>query len=203
MNAALKIKWIWRFAKEDDAFWRKAIVAKYGVEDLGWWSKKGCLAHGVGCWKAILGELELFKSLVRFQIGNGSRVLFWKDVWCGESALKSQFPVLYRLARFKEATVDQMLSRSGEHIHWDLSFVRRLNDWEEESVCNLLAILAEREVPRILMSWFGLWILKGRFLLRAFVRLSMIGLWVLVSLRQLYGGRKLLQKSAFLLGLPH
>ena len=29
-----------------------------------------------GCWKAILGSLELFKSLVRFQIGNGSRVLF-------------------------------------------------------------------------------------------------------------------------------
>ena len=89
MNAALKIKWIWRFAKEEDAFWRKVIVAKYGVEDLGWWSKKSFYAHGVGCWKAILGSLELFKSLVRFQIGNGSRFLFWKDVWCGESTLKS------------------------------------------------------------------------------------------------------------------
>ena len=31
MNAALEIKWIWRFAKEEDAFWRKVIVAKYGV----------------------------------------------------------------------------------------------------------------------------------------------------------------------------
>jgi len=32
------------------------------------------------------------------------------------------------------------------NIRQDLSFVRRLNNWEEESVCNLLAILAAREV---------------------------------------------------------
>ena len=49
MNEALKIKWIWRFAKEDDAFWRKVIVSKYGVDHLGWWSKKIQYAHGVGC----------------------------------------------------------------------------------------------------------------------------------------------------------
>jgi len=35
MNEALTIKWIWRFAKEEDAFFRKAIVAKYGVDNLG------------------------------------------------------------------------------------------------------------------------------------------------------------------------
>jgi len=146
MNAVLMIKWIWRFAKEEDAFWRKVVVAKYGVEKLGWWSKKSHYAHGVGCWKSILGGLELFKNLVCFQIGNGNRVLFWQDVWYGESSPKSQFSNLYRMAHCKEATVDQMFITNGEHIHWDLSFVRRLNDWEEESVCNLLAILAAREV---------------------------------------------------------
>jgi len=73
MNEALKIKWLWRFAKEEDALWRKVVVAKYGVVNLGWWS---CYAHGVGCWKAILGGLELFKTLVRFLVGIGSRVLF-------------------------------------------------------------------------------------------------------------------------------
>ena len=57
-----------------------------------------------------------------------------------------QFSNLYKMARFKEAMVKQMSSRRGGHVHWDLSFVRRLNDWEEESVYNLLAILASREV---------------------------------------------------------
>ena len=92
------------------------VVAKYGVDNLGWWSRKSYYAHGVGCWKAILGGLELFKTLVRFQVANSSSVLFWQDVWCGESALKSQCPNCYRMARLKEATVDQMFSRNGEHI---------------------------------------------------------------------------------------
>ena len=59
------------------------IAVKYGVEKLGWWSEKSHHAHGVGCWKSILGGLDTFKILVRFQVGNGSRVLFWQDVWCG------------------------------------------------------------------------------------------------------------------------
>ena len=45
-----------------------------------------------------------------------------------------------------------MFSRNGEHIHWDLSFVRRPNDWEEESARNLLVILAAMEV-KAQTSW--------------------------------------------------
>jgi len=46
----------------------------------------------------------------------------------------------------KDGTVHQMLSWNGEQIHWDLSLVRSPNDWEEESVCNLLAKLDAMEV---------------------------------------------------------
>jgi len=84
-------------------FWRKVIVSKYGVDTLGWWTKKSPYAHGVHCWKSILTGLKPFKTLVRFQIGNGSRFLFCQDMWCGESSLESQFPDLFRMARFKKA----------------------------------------------------------------------------------------------------
>jgi len=50
------------------------------------------------------------------------------------------------MARFKEATVDQMFSKNGEHIHWDLSLLRSPNDWEEESAYNLLAKFAAMRV---------------------------------------------------------
>ena len=49
MNEALKAKWPWRFAYEDDALWKKVIVSKYGTNRLGWWSKKSPFAHEVGC----------------------------------------------------------------------------------------------------------------------------------------------------------
>jgi len=97
------------------------VASKYGVNNLRWWSKKSPYAHGVGCWKSILVGLELFKTLVHFKIRNGSRVLSWQDVWCGDSSLNTQFSDLFRLAQFKDATMHQMFSWYGKQIHWDLS----------------------------------------------------------------------------------
>ena len=77
MNYALKIKWTWRLAKEENALWRKLIASKYGVDNLGWWSKKSHYAHGMGCLKSICGGLELFKTMVHFKIRNGSLKLRW------------------------------------------------------------------------------------------------------------------------------
>ena len=40
-----------------------------------------------------------------FSLGDGKRINFWKDVWCGEEALCSIYPSLFNLALNKEATV--------------------------------------------------------------------------------------------------
>jgi len=79
MNEELKTKWVWRFAIEDDALWKKVIVSKYGVDRFGWWSKRSSFVHGVGCWKSILSSLEVFKSFVCIEVRNGVRVFFWHD----------------------------------------------------------------------------------------------------------------------------
>ena len=115
-------------------------------------------------------------------------------LWCGESALKSQFPNLYRMARFKDGAVDQMFSRNGEHIHWDLYLLGEGLMIGRKRMCEIF-------LPYLLRgSWFGLLILKGHLILRVFVRPFMIGLCVLVFLRRLSGGQKLLQKPFFCLG---
>ena len=93
------------------------VASKYGVNNLRWWSKKSPYAHGVGCWKSILVGLELFKTLVHFKIRNGSRVLSWQDVWCGDRSLNTQFRDLLRMARFRDVMMHQMLSWNGEQIH--------------------------------------------------------------------------------------
>ena len=88
MNEALKTKWHWRFAIEDDALWRKVIVSKYEVDRFGWWNKRSSFAHGVGCWKSILSSLEVFKSFVHFEVRNRVRVFFCNDTWCGDQPPK-------------------------------------------------------------------------------------------------------------------
>ena len=59
---------------------KNVIKAKYEIDDLGWWSKKSSYCHGVSFWKSILVGLEHFKSLVHFEVKDGSRVLYWHDV---------------------------------------------------------------------------------------------------------------------------
>ena len=92
MNEALKTKWLWRFAIEDDALWKKVTVLKHGVDRFGWWSKRSSFAHRVGCWKSLLSSLE---------VRNGATVFFWHDTWCGDQPLKVLFPSLFRLARLR------------------------------------------------------------------------------------------------------
>ena len=58
---------------------------------------------GVGFWKEIRKEGSLMQNKVVFSVGNGRKVKFWKDKWCGSFALCNSFPSLYAFAAFKEA----------------------------------------------------------------------------------------------------
>ena len=68
--------------------WRNVIETKYGVENSSCWSKKSSYAHGVGCSKFIMSDVDHFCFLVYCRVKNGSRVLFWHDMWCGDQPLK-------------------------------------------------------------------------------------------------------------------
>uniref|UniRef100_A0A2N9G274 Phospholipid/glycerol acyltransferase domain-containing protein n=1 Tax=Fagus sylvatica TaxID=28930 RepID=A0A2N9G274_FAGSY len=66
------------------------------------------------------------------------RVKFWSDLWCGDSSLKEAFPALFSIASNKEAAVaDYMQIRHG-NLHWEVTFVRNLQDWELESLVSFL-----------------------------------------------------------------
>lgn len=54
-NHALRGTWLWRFGLEQNSFWRKVVVVRFGsisVWDLG--ESRGF--HGVGQWKSITQE---------------------------------------------------------------------------------------------------------------------------------------------------
>jgi hypothetical protein len=94
-NRALLGKWLWRFANEEEAWWRTLVEVKYNIMRGGWCSKEVGGPYGVGVSKCIRRGWDNFKQHVRYEVGNGSRILFWQDVWCGELPLKNVFPVLF------------------------------------------------------------------------------------------------------------
>ena len=52
-NRALVSKWLWRFANEGDAWWRKLVEIEYDTMRGGWSSKEVRGPYGVGVWKCI------------------------------------------------------------------------------------------------------------------------------------------------------
>jgi hypothetical protein len=122
-NRALLGKWLWKFANEEDAWWRKLVEAKYDLMRGGWCSKEVGGSYGVGVWKCIRRGWYDFKQHVRYEVGNGSRILFWHDVWCGELPLKNVFLALFTIACAKEAWVEENMAIVNGAIHWNVMFI--------------------------------------------------------------------------------
>jgi hypothetical protein len=61
--------------------------------------------YRVGLWKNIKKGWRMFSSHTRFKLGDGSNIRFYHDVWCGEKALKEDFPDLYSIVCVKDASV--------------------------------------------------------------------------------------------------
>ena len=77
------------------------IRAKYGEEEEGWATCVVRIGYGVGLLKAI--RKWGISNKISFVVGNGKRVKFWKDKWCGDTPLCHSFPSLFAISSSKEA----------------------------------------------------------------------------------------------------
>ena len=88
-------------------------MAKYGSSRGGWRSCDITESHGVGLWKFICMGWQNFKGHFRFDLGIGSKISFWEDVWCEERSVKDTFPGLFSITRFREASIADNVERSN------------------------------------------------------------------------------------------
>ncbi|KAF5467451.1 hypothetical protein F2P56_017276 [Juglans regia] len=61
-------------------------------------------------------------------------ILFWHDLWCGDSSLKLDFPSLFRIARDQNAAVGNSFCCIDNNTQWNVIFIRDVNDWEVDDV---------------------------------------------------------------------
>ncbi|RVX10737.1 Transposon TX1 uncharacterized 149 kDa protein [Vitis vinifera] len=138
------------FANERETLWRRVIRRKFGEEEGGWYTRDVREGFGVGLWKDIRKEGALLQNKVVFSMGNGRRVKFWKDNWCGNFTLCNFFPSLYAFASYKEAWLEELWDHLGEEGVWSPSFSRPFNDWEVEKVERLLLTIRGRRLNPLL-----------------------------------------------------
>jgi hypothetical protein len=102
-----------------------------------WWRTICHVREGVGS-----GAGNWFDDNIRRVVGNGRNTFFWTDNWLDGAPLKLQFSRLYELSVYKEYSVEDMarLGWSEGGLAW--GWRRRLMAWEEESVRECSALLA-------------------------------------------------------------
>ncbi|GKV25095.1 hypothetical protein SLEP1_g34588 [Rubroshorea leprosula] len=144
-NLALMGKWWGRLAENGEGMWKKIIVEKYGKGGGHWqdWLDEN---RGVGSswWRDVGGINTMdggsngwLKEGFRVNIREGNTVSFWWDKWRGEECLANMFPRLYLLSTEKMKMCSEMGSRINGLWEWNLTWRRKLFEWEEEEAMEL------------------------------------------------------------------
>ena len=82
----------------------------------------------------VLRPWEHFSPFLSFKVGNGERMRFWHDVWCGDLPLKVVYPGLFSIAGERDASVAALMAFRNGALHWEMSFSRNVQDWEMDSM---------------------------------------------------------------------
>ena len=123
----------------------KAICYKFGESIGGWHTRDLRSGYETSLWKEIRKDWFVFFQNAVFVLGDGRRINFWSDVWCGREALSVRFPTLFNLATNKEAKVADIWDiREGVGC-WSPTFLRALNDWEFEEMTRFLHTLHDQK----------------------------------------------------------
>lgn len=119
-------------------------MAKFGVEDRGWFSTGLMRCHGRILWKKIGEGKEKLMKCISWKVGRGNRLNFWTDNWLEGGSLMSQFPQIYLIAQNKEISICDCLDGViGEEGEWQVVVTRNLSDWKVSVCGKLLGILSQ------------------------------------------------------------
>jgi hypothetical protein len=67
-------------------------------------------------------------------VGEGSKIRFWHDLWCGDHPLKASFPELFSISCYKEAMVAYHVQFSNGNLQWNIYFSKSVHEWEVDLV---------------------------------------------------------------------
>ena len=90
----------------------------------------------------------LLNDRLAYHVGNGQRVRFWMDKWCGDEPLCESFPSLFSISLSKNAWVLDVWNSVGDGDGWTPLFARAFNDWEIEEVEHFLQRIQAFRVQR-------------------------------------------------------
>ena len=96
-NQALLGKWLWRYAHEEEAWWKSVLVAKYGSMWGGWRSCVINKAHGIGFGSIFVWGGTILRGILDLTLGLALRLGFKRMFGVGRALSKTLFRVCLTL----------------------------------------------------------------------------------------------------------
>lgn len=142
-NLTLLSKWGWRYMNEENSLWKQVIRSIHGSNQFKWHTAGKACASLQSLWISISRSLLKIEDLAVFNLGIGSRIIFWVDPWLNNTPLSNCFPRLYRIALNPKGSVaDHWHSSSSS---WSVTFRRLPKEEEIEDFQNLIGILHSKD----------------------------------------------------------
>lgn len=117
-NRALLCRWWWRIYHNPDSLWATTVQELHAIanhiQGPNLFTKEGSFF-----WKQLHSIKDLFLWSTSWRIGDGMRISFWFDSWCGEPIIRTaeRRPIHYRIS-IREATqlVSEIAPEHEENI---------------------------------------------------------------------------------------
>ena len=97
--------------------------------------------YGVSLLRFIRSGWLNFSKLHVYDVGDGTRVKFWKHVWCGDCTFRKVFLELYCLSWSKDSSMAEVMGWFVGRIHWNLQFRHPPQDWEQEALDQFMGLV--------------------------------------------------------------
>lgn len=72
-NQSLMMKWLWKFASDDNFLWKEVVAVKYGMEDK-WMAPAVFSPYGSSVWRSIRNFWGLLLGKTSCKVGNGRKI---------------------------------------------------------------------------------------------------------------------------------
>ncbi|CAN1254586.1 LINE-1 reverse transcriptase homolog [Linum perenne] len=139
LNVALLSKWVWRFATERSAWWRRHILCKCGEGLSDWQPNWELQAAGWSVWREIVQLSPRFWEHAWVDRGGGG-VSFWFDNWVSGGSLSVRFPRVLAAASFRFPCVYDHVSFLDRY-EWNVPLTLNLRGGAEVERQRLLQLL--------------------------------------------------------------
>ncbi|XP_071718074.1 uncharacterized protein [Rutidosis leptorrhynchoides] len=121
-NIALINKWRWRYLNNSNDLWASIIKSIHGH----YFETTDCSS----IWSNIVSDCisstsngQLTHDAFLLQVGNGSSIKFWHDVWCGSSSLASRYHRLFHLDVNKDDSIADKWYNGEWHWVWSREII--------------------------------------------------------------------------------